>query len=174
MIRIRKLIYDNSTQSRDIVKKVQQILRHQFEGLDHETISRLPEELRNPVKYRYLSMLFTAEDIHGKILGFALLQYVADLNFCFLDYISAADRMTGRGIGAALYDRIREVARQYQSKGLFFECLPDSPSLCQDKEKIKQNSARLRFYENYQARPIINTAYETPVNEIDTCPPFLV
>ena len=59
-------------------------------------------------------------------------------------------------------------------KGLFFECLPDTPSLCKDKTILRQNASRLRFYENYQARPVINTAYQTPVSDRDTCPPFLV
>jgi len=174
MFRIRKIVNDNSTRSREIIEKVQRILRDQFDDLGDDTIRSLPEQLRNPLKYKYLSLLFTAEDINNTILGFALLQYLPDLHFCYLDYLSAANQMTGRGIGGALYERVREIARQYHVKGLFFECLPDIPSLCKDKSKVRQNASRLRFYENYQARPVINTAYQTPVSERDTCPPFLV
>jgi acetoin utilization deacetylase AcuC-like enzyme len=38
----------------------------------------------------------------------------------------------------------------------------------------KQNAARLRFYERYGARPIMNTAYETPLQPGDDNPPYLV
>ena len=54
------------------------------------------------------------------------------------------------------------------------ECLPDDDKLCIDKSGIKQNRARLSFYERYGARPIIGTKYETPVNPGDDCPPYLV
>ena len=81
MFRIRKLVNDNSTHSREIIEKVQQILRDQFDDLGDETIRSLPEQLRNPLKYKYLSLLFTAEDINNTILGFALLHYIPDLHF---------------------------------------------------------------------------------------------
>ena len=38
----------------------------------------------------------------------------------------------------------------------------------------KQNVSRLRFYERYGARPIANTAYETPLMPGDDNPPYLV
>lgn len=38
----------------------------------------------------------------------------------------------------------------------------------------KQNADRLRFYERWGARPIANTAYETPVKPGDDNPPYLV
>ncbi|TFH00256.1 MAG: histone deacetylase family protein, partial [Calditrichales bacterium] len=103
-----------------------------------------------------------------------LLHYAPDLHFCYLDYISAASQRTGRGIGGALYQNVRDFAREHKVIGLFFECLPDEKSLCESPEELKQNIARLRFYERYGARPIINTAYETPVTENDTCAPYLV
>jgi acetoin utilization deacetylase AcuC-like enzyme len=100
--------------------------------------------------------------------------HAPDLNFCYLDFISAAQQKTGRGIGGVLYDRVREVARELGVVGLFYECLPDDSRLCDDPVTLKQNAARLRFYERYGARPLINTKYETPVNPGDDCPPYLV
>jgi hypothetical protein len=58
-----------------------------------------------------------------------------------------------------------------EALGLFFECLPDRPELCKDAELINENKKRLKFYERFGARPIINTLYELPVKESDTCPP---
>jgi len=61
-----------------------------------------------------------------------------------------------------------------EAKGLFFECLPDDFEACPDDELLKDNRARLRFYERYGARPVINTDYELPVNAGDRCMPHLV
>lgn len=60
------------------------------------------------------------------------------------------------------------------SKGIFFECLPDDPLLCKDPVVLKTNQKRLRFYEKYGATPIINTKYETPVKKGADNPPYLV
>jgi len=69
------------------------------------------------------------------------------LNSYHLDYLSAASKMTGRGIGGALYERLRGDAFARGSRGLFFECLPDDPALCPDAKQRAQNRARLKFYE---------------------------
>lgn len=78
------------------------------------------------------------------------------------------------GLGGALYDTVRWEAADLKSKALFFECLPDDPKACPDESLLKENRSRLRFYERYGARPIVNTAYETPINPGDTCMPHLV
>ncbi|MEO8495962.1 MAG: histone deacetylase family protein, partial [Planctomycetota bacterium] len=54
------------------------------------------------------------------------------------------------------------------AKGVFFECLPDEEDRCADPKIRKLNAARLRFYEQYGARPILGTAYETPAPGCDT------
>src|SRR6185503_11187809 len=132
------------------------------------------EELRDPLSGRFRTILFVAEDFR-KVRGFALLHHFPDLRFCYLGFISAAKGRTGRGIGGALYERVREEARALASIGLFFECLPDDPSLCHDPDQLKENARRLRFYEQYGACPIINTKYETPLDATDLdAPPYLV
>ncbi|HRX77445.1 MAG TPA: histone deacetylase family protein, partial [Pirellulaceae bacterium] len=74
----------------------------------------------------------------------------------------------GRGIGAALYEFVRDEALGLHANGVFFECLPDDEDRCSDPKIRKLNAARLRFYEQYGARPIVGTAYETPVPDGDT------
>ena len=56
--------------------------------------------------------------------------------------------------------------------GVFFECLPDDEDRCADPTIRQQNAARLRFYEQYGARPIVGTAYESPVphGDVDNLP----
>jgi len=174
MFRIRRIYDINNPININEVNQVQQILREQFESLHYSEIDNLPDMLRNPLKYQFRSILFVADNIKGAVSGFALLLHAPDLNFCFLDFISTAKHLTGRGVGGALYERVREEAVMLKSKGLFFECLPDDPLLSKDPLVLKQNKKRLRFYEKYGARPLINTKYETPVKEDQDNPPYLV
>jgi len=174
MFRIRRVYDDITPANQDAIAQVQDILRAQFPGLSKRDIAKLPEQLRNPMKYRFRSILFVAEGSKGHINGFALLFHESALKFCYLDYISAAELKTGGGIGGALYERVREEALDLNTIGLFFECLPDDPALSRNPEIRKQNAARLRFYERYGARPITNTAYETPLEAGDDNPPYLL
>ncbi|MFH1878967.1 MAG: histone deacetylase family protein [Candidatus Omnitrophota bacterium] len=174
MFRIRR-IYDGILPGDgEIITRVQEILRSQFSLLSEDEISGLPEKLRDPVKYRFRSILFVADDLKGNIKGFAFLLYFTDMNFLYLDFISAAKYQTGRGVGGALYERVREEALFFKPLGLFFECLPDDPMLCRDPDVLRQNASRLRFYERYGARPVINTKYEAPLKEGGDNPPYLV
>ena len=174
MFRIRR-IYDTTLPvNQQAIARVQEILKAQFPDLNKKDIRKLPEQLTNPLKYRFRSILSVAEGSRGEIKGFALLLHAPDLKFCYLEYVSAAEKMTGRGIGGALYERLRAEARALGVIGLFMECLPDDPALCRDAHVLAQNRARLKFYEQYGARPFVDTAYETPVKEGDDNPPYLV
>jgi acetoin utilization deacetylase AcuC-like enzyme len=174
MFRIRSVYDDTTPADKEAISQVQEILRTQFPGLAERDIAKLPKQLRNPLKYRFRSILFVAEGSRGRVQGFALLLHEPTLRFCYLDYISTTKRGTGGGIGGALYERVREEALYLSTVGLFFECLPDTPKLSRNPVIRKQNIARLRFYERYGARPIINTAYETPVKPDGDNPPYLV
>ncbi len=174
MFRIRRIYDANNPGNEAIVAQAQQILRDQFSLIHVSDVEKLPDMLRNPLKYRFRAILFAADDIRGHLSGFALLLHAPDLDFCYLDYISTAKHLSGQGVGGALYERIRAEATLLRARGLFFECLPDDPALCLDPAMLKQNRSRLRFYEKYGARPMIRTRYETPVTEGDDNPPCLV
>ena len=174
MFRIRRIYDDATLANREVLGQVRDILRSQFPGLDAEDVEKLPEQLRNPLKHRFRSILFVAETARQAVKGFALLLHAPDLSFCYLDYLSAAPGVTGGGVGGALYERVREEARSLGVLGLFFEALPDDPALSPDSALRSQNAARLRFYERYGARPIAGTAYETPVTPGGDNPPYLV
>lgn len=174
MFRIRYISGTTLPIDRLALEQVQTILHEQFPGLHSSEITSLPEKLRNPLKFRYRTILFVAENGRGVVQGFALLSHEPRLRFGFLDYLSSTVKLTSRGIGGALYDRVRTEAIFLKMRGLFFECLPDDPSLCTDTSLLKQNKKRLHFYERYGARPIINTSWETPFREGDDCPPYLV
>jgi len=174
MFRIRQVHDDTTPANAGSVAQVQEILRRQFPGLEVQDVGKLPDMLRDPLKYRFRGVLLVGEDGQDRVRGFAFLLHAPDLSFSYLEYISAAPGATGGGIGGALYERVRQEARSLGSVGLFFECLPDDPHLSPDPEIRKQNASRLRFYERYGAFPIAGTAYETPVREGGTDPPYLV
>ncbi|MFH1993039.1 MAG: histone deacetylase family protein [Pseudomonadota bacterium] len=174
MFRIRRIYDDTLAADQEVIAQVQSILREQFPLLSEKNITELPEQLRNPIKFGFRSILFVAEGPRSRVRGFALLQHAPDLSFCYLNFIAAGRLQTGGGIGSALYERVREESSALNAIGIFFECLPDDPKLCRDPKVVKQNAARLRFYERYGARPIVNTCYEKPSRPEDDGAPYLV
>ncbi len=173
MFRIRR-IYDTTTEiDQKAVEQVQDILRAQFGGIGEEAIARLPRELKNPLKYRFRSIIFVADDVRGTVKGFALLQHAPDLHFCFLDFISVQKGGSGGGLGGVLYQHVRDEARLLDVAGLFYECLPDDIKLVTNPDNLRQNRKRLKFYERFGARPIAGTLYETPL-EPGGSAPYLV
>jgi len=174
MFRIRRVYDDIAPGNKEAVAEAQRILRVQFPAVSKKDIAKLPAQLRNPLKYRFRSILFVADDSKGHMKGLAFLFHEPILRFCYLDFISTAEGEMGQGIGGALYERIRDEALYLKTVGLFFECLPDDPRLSPDAAVRRQNAARLRFYERYGARPIANTAYETPLQPGESNAPYLV
>ncbi len=173
MFRIRRIHDDVLPVNRAALHKVQALLCAQFPAVPQEEIAQLPAQLRGPLKSRFRRVVFVAENRNG-VLGGAVLMHAPDLSFCFLDFIATTPGQVGGGVGGALYERVREECRILAVRGLFFECLPDDPESVSRLEYLESNRARLRFYERYGARPIINTAYESPVKPGDSDLPHLV
>src|SRR5665647_245046 len=175
MIRIRKISNPYLEVNIRKMEKVKEIIKSQIPLLADEKIEEIQNQMIDPLKYKYQTTLFIAEDINDAVRGFALMLYMSDLGFCFLDYIAVSQEKTSSGLGGALYERVREEAESLDAFGILFECLPDDPELCGDDELLlKQNQQRLAFYERFGARPIANTSYETTVDPEDDSPPYLV
>ncbi len=173
MFIIRRVFDDTTETSRRLLAQAQDILRKQFHLLSEAEISKLAEQLRDPLKHRFRAILFVAER-REQVVGFALLLHAPDLRFCYLDFIATGTDEMGQGLGGALYERVREEALRLKARGIFLECLPDDPALSPDPVIRTANAARLKFYERYGATPILNTRYETPLKADDTDPPYLV
>ncbi|MDH4321910.1 MAG: GNAT family N-acetyltransferase [Desulfobulbaceae bacterium] len=174
MLRIRRIYDDILPVNREILRQIREIFHTRFRAVDEKEIDAIGEKLRNPFTQRFRTILFVAESMRGKVLGFAMLLHEPEIGFAYLDWIAMAGGSTGGGLGGAIYERVRQEAVGLKVKGLFFECLPDDEKDCPDKALLGENRARLRFYEHYGARPIVNTGYELPVKEGDTCMPHLV
>ncbi len=167
MFRIRKLYDTVSTANREAIAQVLDILRVQFPKARKEDFEKIPQQLHDPLKYRYRSILFVAENGRGKVRGFAMLLHLPDVGIGCLELISSAPGRTGGGVGGILYDQVREEARSLNLKGLFFECSVDDPELISDPAVLAQNRARMKFYERLGIRPIMNNVYATPLKPGD-------
>ena len=168
MFRIRRIYDDVLPVNQTALREVRKIFESQFTDAPPSDIEHLADRLRNPFKKRFRTILSVAENSRHHVTGFAIVLHEPEIGFCYLDFLAAGKNVPGRGIGAALYEFVRDEAVALHAKGVFFECLPDDEDRCADPKIRKLNAARLRFYEQYGARPILGTAYETPVPEGDT------
>jgi acetoin utilization deacetylase AcuC-like enzyme/GNAT superfamily N-acetyltransferase len=167
MFRIRKVFDNTSSANREAMSQVLSILASQFPAARKEEFSKVPAQLHDPLKYEYRSILFVAENGVGKVKGFAMLLHLSDIGVGYLELISAAPGVTGGGIGSALYEYVREECLLLKLKGLFFECAIDDPAQIKDPTILKQNIARLKFYERYGVYPITTNIYASPVTPGD-------
>jgi len=176
MFRIRRIYDDIVPANQNAIRECQRILQSHFSAVTDATVELLTEKLRNPFRQKFRSILYVAERGPSTIQGFAFAMHDPELKFCYLDYLATDQTVRGRGVGAALYERVRDETRILGGLQLFFECLPDSEDACRDPVIRAQNEARLRFYERYGALPVINTAYETPFRpeEADNVPHLMV
>jgi len=173
MFRIRQVQDTILPVNQQALRQVEGIFAAQFPDVKPEEWRRLVRSLSNPFAMGFRTLLAVAEN--GKRLqGAAVLLHDPDRRFGILEYMASRPRASGGGIGGALYQWVREECIALGVEGLFYECLPDDPTLCRKADMLSSNRARLRFYEHYGARPIANTRYETPVNPQDDCPPYLV
>ena len=162
MFRVRRVYDDLLPINRSAIEQSQSIIRAQFTDISDSKIRELPEKLLNPMKYDFRSVLLVCEDRKGYVKGFAQFSTQPSLKFGFLDIIALNDNSKGGGLGAALYERVQEECFNLGLDWLFFECQTDLPQYNDDLSLLKENKARLRFYERLGARPIVNTVYERP------------
>ncbi len=174
MFRIRKITNPFLEGNMQAMERIKEIIRLQFPGIMEKQIEDISIQMINPVKAKYHTSVVIADDFRGNIRGFAILLFMSDLKFCYLDLMSVTPGRATSGVGGSIYEKIREEAAALDTIGLFYECLPDDTALCRDKSFINLNMKRLAFYERYGAYPIINTLYEQPVNKDDDCAPYLV
>ena len=162
MIRIRCITSPALPIARERVVQVEEIFSENFPSLA-DYADKIPELLANPFEHEYQTTLIVSETSLGRVTGFALLLHFPDIRSSFLDFIAVRKKRWGGGLGGALYEAVREYCEGLSSQGLYIEVQPDDPELTQDPSELAQSRKRMRFYENYGARPVTGTAYHTPV-----------
>jgi acetoin utilization deacetylase AcuC-like enzyme len=174
MFKIRRIYDDVLPGNRNALDQVKAIMRSRFSEVSAEEIDQLGHHLRDPFLKRFRAILFVAENQRQRVQGFAYLLHEPQIRFGYLDWIATRLGKASGGIGGALYDRVRQELAAMDARGLFFECLPDDAALCPSEALLPENRQRLRFYEQYGARPIVGTAYEAPYKPGQSCMPHLM
>ncbi len=172
MFHIRPIYDDLLPGNRAAVQRVQDIFRQNFACVA-DYAEKIPVLLHEPFTFGYRSLLLVAEQGPGRVCGFSLVLHFPELKASLLDFLAVDRNQRGGGVGSALYEATREYLRQLGSRGLYMEVLPDDPAMVADPAILKENCARLKFYEHYGVRPIIDTEYETPVGD-DPSAPYLL
>jgi len=167
VINISKITNRKTADNKKAIKKVQEIMKIQFPEINEEETNNLPYRIFGGPKMGFVYELYIAKDENEEIIGFIVYSYFPRYNFYFLDHLAVSPSLTGKGIGGKLYEFLRAKAKEKDSIGIFYECMNDDPDQQIKKEILEQNISRLKFYERYGARPIINNAFHEKINEDD-------
>lgn len=162
MFRIRKLQDTTSQANREAIAQVQAILKARFPRATQADLDKIPRQLEDPLAHGYRSILWVADTVAGKLRGFLMLLHLPDVRATIVEYLSTAPGGDSGGLGGALYETAREESRALGVAGLFFESMVDDATRISDPQLLAQNRARLRFYERFGARPVLNNTYADP------------
>ena len=119
MFRIRRIYDDVLPVNKAALREVRQIFGDQFPDADASEIDPLADRLRNPFRKRFRTILYVAENSRHRVVGFAIVLHEPEIGFCYLDFLAAGKQVPGRGIGAALYEFVRDESRR---AGRFMVC----------------------------------------------------
>jgi acetoin utilization deacetylase AcuC-like enzyme/GNAT superfamily N-acetyltransferase len=163
MFRIR-LIYDDVLPiNRSAITEVKDILAADRPPPPQGAFENLVTELRNPFRQRFRMGIYVAENARRRVMGFANVLDDPEVQFRYLEYLAVAEEYESRGVRTALYEYLRSDASRLDMKGLFLESLPDEPQQCSDPELRVLAEERLWLLEEFGARPVVGTQYETPL-----------
>lgn len=166
-------IFDRGTAAdRHKLTQVQALFRRIFprEAEYADTIARLLAEHAHP---DCEAILLTAENEAGTVIGFVQFFYFPNTRFGYLNYIGSDPERPRRGIGQALYEIMREYLANRGARGLLLEFPPDEAGMVSDSKRLSANRSRARFYESFDVRPILNTAWNEPPEHPGYDPPWL-
>lgn len=119
------------------------------------------------------AILLTAENEAGAVIGLVQFFYFPSIRFGYLNYIGSDPDRPHRGIGQALYEVMREYLINRGARGALLEFPPDEAAMVSDRNRLSANRSRARFYESFDIRPILGTAWNTPPEHPGYDPPWL-
>jgi len=140
----------------------QNIYQRAFPGYP-QYAQKIAELVQSPHKRDFEPILLVAEGAKARVRAFSLSFYFPDLRAAYLDYLASDPGRRARGIGGAMYEATREMLVVKGAQGMFFDVLTDDPNLINKTQDLRKNIRTLRFYERFNARPIMGTLYESLV-----------
>ncbi len=166
-------IFDRGTDAdRRKLAAVQDLFRRVFPR-EAEYATEFEHELNERESSGCEPVLLTAEDGLAKIIGFAYFYFFPGSRFGYLNYIGSDPDRAKRGIGNALYESVREYLRKRSAIGLLIEFPPDDKEAVSDPQRLQENRRRARFYESFDARPILGIRWQDPPEHPGYDPPWL-
>lgn len=172
MFQIRRIFDDVLPADRQAIAEVQKMFCEHFSEAPAGEIEQLTSKLRNPFHRRFRTILCVAENRRNRVTGFAIVLHDPEVHFCYLDYLASGSFVSGRGVGAALYEYVRGQALGLEAEGLFFECLPDDPERCADEKRVAKTPPDFGFMNVTELGrlSILPTKLRSPVALTIICP----
>ncbi len=173
MFRISHVLGTHREHDRRCIAEVQALLVAAFPDLA-DVPDYIERRVAGQLSRTYPTILLAAHGPGDRVMGFALADHFEWLGHAYLDFIVTEAEQRGRGLGGALYEALRQDLMARGAKGLFLEVPTDDPKQVVNPAHLKSNKNRLRFYERYDARPIVNTLYDQPIRPGNPAEPRLL
>jgi acetoin utilization deacetylase AcuC-like enzyme/ribosomal protein S18 acetylase RimI-like enzyme len=129
-----------------------------------EAIDRIAGQLRDRQDVAFAPILLVSTDARHRVSGLAFVYYFPDLRYGYLQYIASDPRRAARGIGAALYEALRELLDARGARGLFLDVPPADRVKVRDASRLAINRRRLRFYARYGIQEVKGTQWDVTPN----------
>ncbi len=162
MIRFNRLFELSSDADRRRFEEIAELFRAAFPH-EPEAIDRIAEVLRQQ-RRTFEPILLVAEDHRRHVTGLAFVYYFPELSYGYLQYIASDPRRSARGIGAALYEALRELLDGRGAHGLFLDVPPVDPSKLDDVKRLSTNKKRVQFYARYGIHEVKGTHWDVEPN----------
>ena len=162
MFRISHVLGTHREHDRRCIAEVQALLVTAFPDLA-DLPDYVERKLAEQTTRVYPTVLLAAHGPGERVIGFALADFFESISYAYLDFIVTQADQRGRGLGGALYEALRQDLTARGARGLFLEVPTDDPSQVVNPAHLKSNKNRLKFYERYDARPIVGTLYDQPI-----------
>lgn len=128
-----------------------------------DAIDRMAAVLRKQQR-SFEPILLVSSDRHRHVTGLAFVYYFRELRYGYLQYIASDPGKASRGIGAALYEALRELLRGRGSRGLFLDVPPVDPKKVDNPKRLAVNRRRLAFYARYGLQQVKGTLWDREPN----------
>jgi acetoin utilization deacetylase AcuC-like enzyme/GNAT superfamily N-acetyltransferase len=163
MIRFRRIFDLTSEIDRNSFDEASEVYRLAFPH-EPEGIERIRELLDHREAAGFDPVLLVSTDTRHRVSGLAFVYYFPDLRYGYLQYIASHQQSPARGIGAALYEALRELMGRRRARGLFLDVPPADPAKLRDKSLLSINLRRLRFYSRYGIQEVQGTSWDVEPN----------
>ena len=167
MIRIRCIHGGFSPMNRDRIEQAKRLFQDAFPQIA-DAAEKISSILERPTEHGYSAALIMLERGMDRVDAFAFVLHFPHCKSVFLDYIAVRRSIRGGGLGTVLYEAVREYCQDVGARGLYMEVQPDDPQLTPDPAMLQEARKRVRFYEKYGVRTIVNTQYSEPVGNPPT------